>query len=686
MARKKGNPPQSKPVTGSESEFDTVKSERRIKDVTAARTIYGRFLQDDILRSSTIAQVRNQLEGGRPYDPVAFQNQGASWQTNVNFGDAQAQRDRTLLPYWKMVNDVPRRAAFMIDTGAAEQEKWQISFSEAFDEFIEDWGADYFTQYMNMASNFINFGPGFVKWDNPETPRYKAVNSSRVYFPKNTRMSPDEWEVVALVRDVSASELFEKIRDDKAAKNSGYAGWNSDAIKQAIVKMAKGGGERYDTRDYTRIADMLVNNDIAETTPFQPLTVCWLYVRQFGKDGKIGCYCFCQDESVKDFLYKDEDEFESFRHILGAIWYDTGTDGMVHSIKGFGIKNYFFSALLNRMKSRFVDSGTMSMGLNFQYNQENNADETPPVEQYGPFTVFPAGLTQLNIYPQIQQAAGVIEMLSGNQSENNSLYRQQEQQIAKSDTATQANILANMQGELSAASAAIYLSQVAENIYTEQVRRLRIKGSEDKDAAKFVKRLRAKGVPFEVIYDADIRVKTGANAALANPALRAQMFQQDLALMNIPGVNSRWFLENLIANKYGSYAVGKALLPEGVDSNPAQRREAMMENSSFGQGIELPVAPEDAHFEHIEEHLKPVEGILQQFQNTQQVTPEQIAALTVTLEHTGMHMTYLQKNDAMKAQFQMVNPRFRVAQSMVRGILTRMQSQTQGPQPMALTG
>lgn len=656
--------------------------------MSAARTIYGRFLQDDTLRSATITQVRNQLEGGRPYDPEALLEQGAAWQTNVNFGDAQAQRDRVLLPYWKMANDVPHKATFLIDSYAQESEKWQTAFAEAFDEFIADWGADYQLQYMNMASNLINFGPGIVQWPSKDSPRYKAVNASRVYFPMNTRMSPDEWEVVLMVRDVSASELYSKIRDKKTTQRSKDAGWKPNAIKQAIVEMAKGQGERPDTRDYTRLADRLVNNDIAETTPFMPLTVAWLYVRQFGetgeRNGKIGAYCFCANEAVSDFLYQDEDEYESFRHVLGAIWYDTGVDGMVHSIKGFGIKNYFFSSLINRTKSRIVDSGTMSMGINFQHDNEPSPDETPPIEQYGPVTIFPSNLKQLSVYPQLQVSMGIIEMLMGNQTENNSLYRQQEQQIAKSDTATQANILANMAGEMSAASASIYLAQLGENIYSEQVRRLRIKGNEDEDAKKFVRRLRDKGVPFEIIHEKELRVQTGANAMMANPALRAQMFAQDLALMNIPGVNVRYFLENMIANRYGSTAVNKALLPEGVNSNPAQRRQAKMENADFGQGVQLDVAPEDAHFEHIEEHLVPIEGILQQFKNTQQVTPEQIAALTVATEHTGMHMTYLQRNETMKQQFQSVNGRFRNAQSVVRGILTQVQSQQQGPEPLSL--
>ena len=45
---------------------------------------------DNAQRSQIFAMVRNQMEGGRPFNPADLKAQGASWQTNVNFGDAQA--------------------------------------------------------------------------------------------------------------------------------------------------------------------------------------------------------------------------------------------------------------------------------------------------------------------------------------------------------------------------------------------------------------------------------------------------------------------------------------------------------------------------------------------------------------------------------------------------------------------
>lgn len=675
-------PVQSATAAGAPTDWDGVVDQRRVKDVASARQIYNKFVIDNAQRSQTFAMVRNQMEGGRPFNPTDLKAQGASWQTNVNFGDAQAARDRTLLPYWKMVNDVPHKAAFTVRADSPRVDVWQVKMAEAYDDYLVDRGAAYQIEFMNFASNFVNFGPGIVQWRDQNDPRWSAVNVQRIYFPKNGRMNPDEWDVVAIVADMSPSDLYLKVKDGSAKRRSKYLGWNVRAVQQAIAQF-KDGTTWPNPYDATRWQDMFVNNDIFVTSQFQPLQLVWLMMRQF--NGKIGCYVFTQQGGVEDFLFEDDAYAERFRHILGPVWYDTGSDSMVHSIKGFGIKNFYFSALVNRVKSRYIDAGTFSFGINFQRDSENIPDETPVVENIGPMSVFPTGLKQLTIYPQIQQGAAIIGMLEGNRDKNNSLYRDQQQtDIAETDTAKQAEILAAMQADTTQSSASIFLAQYGENVITEEVRRLRTKGNENEDAKRWVKRLRTAGVPDDVIFitedGPEVIVTTGANAGMASPAMRTQAFKEGLTLMQIPGVNGEWFLRNFLANRYGSAAVkpGNALMAPGSQSQPAQRREAKLENTAFGQGQPLEVAPEDAHFEHVQEHLAPLEKVAQQFRATQQITPEQATAMIIGLEHTGQHMQYLSQDQTMKQQFQQVNGPFRDIQSVARGVLS-MVSKTQKP-------
>lgn len=656
-------------------EFDEMDEQRRVKDVASALSIYNRMELDNTLRSATFARVRNQLEGGRPFDPGMLEEQGAAWQTNVNFGDSQAARDRTLLPYWKMVNDVPHRIATTVLANTPNAEKYAAAFNECFDEFLDDWNEDYQLQFMMLTKNFVDYGPGLAHWPDKDSPRYKAPNVTRVLFPMNTKMTPESWDVMALVEDVGPSELYRKIRNKTETRRSKEAGWNPEIIKHTICTFKDGNYPDY--MDYTRWQDILVNNDIMVSSPYEPIPLIWLFVKQF--DGKIGAYAFTKQDGVDDFIFKNEDYEEEFRRIIGAIWYDTGADAMIHSIKGFAVKNYYFSSLLNRTKSRMVDSATMSLGLNFQRESDAVPDESPPIENYGPVTIFPSGFRQLQYYPQQQTAASVITMLENNAAANNSLYREQSQQIEQTDTATQAKILAAQQSETSAASSSIFLAQIGGNIFSEQMRRLRRKGNTDKDAKEFVKRMREKGIPDEVIFETRIRVKAGANAGLANPAMRILAFQEGMALANQPGVNRRWFLENYIANKYGANAVDKALFPEGQSSSTYQARQAMQENVDFGQGHPLPVIPEDDHFVHLQTHLERLQPIAGSAQSGQELSPEQMVALTIGVEHSSEHMQYLSQDQTQKAQFASIRPLFSQIQSVTRGILTKLSAQQQQP-------
>ena len=666
----------AKITSQADQQFQTLQDDRRIKDVESARSMFSKFVQDNTLRSSTYVNTRNQLEGGRPFNPADLERQGNAWQTNVNFGDAQAARDRTLLPYWRAVHNAPKPASFSIDSNAPDSGKWEVALAECFDQFLKDWGQAYFVNYMRFAKNFVDYGPGLVMWGDLECARYEAVNVQRVYFPKNCTMDQDKWECVALVREMSGAELWSKIRTPKAEKDSTYVGWNSDAVKAAIVYGKD--GSTWDGRDFTKMQDMLVNNDITVTSQFQPIEVVYLYVKQFS--GKVGCYAFTKQAAGNDFLYAKDEYADRFQQILGPVWYDVGTDAMVHSIKGFGIKNYYFSVLQNRMKSRVCDGASIAMSMNFQRSADM-PEEAPPVENYGPVNVFPTGLTQMQTYPQFSQGLNVIEMLSQNSSENNSIYREQQQQVGETDTATQAKILASMQGDMTEASMAIYLAQVGENIFSQCFERLRKKGSKDKDAIKFRKRAKLKGVPENILDDGDIIVQTGASANMANPAVRAMKYQQAMAYSSRAGWNTRWFDEQYIADQFGANAVGKALLPEGENSKPMQRRQAMMENGDFGQAMVLPVDPSDAHPEHIDEHLKPLEGILQQYQQSGgQIDQSKLPAMVITIEHTGQHFAFLEQDETQKPAFQALYPRFVKVQAAIKGIATRLQKQQQQAQ------
>jgi len=676
MAKKSAKSAPKKAITSSDvadtSTWDVVQDNRRVKDVPSALKLYSRLVNDNVKRSAIFAEVRNAFDGARPMNQTSLESQGNGWQANFNTGDARALLERASKPYNTLVESQPTRISVTIHEGVPHRQKYEAAFAKNFDRFIDDWGQDYKVNWQLMSQNHIMYGPGLVLWPFDDCPRFAAPNVQRVYFPKNARMSPDSWDVVCMVRDVSASELYLKVRDEKSEGTSKAAGWNTEALKKAIYHSLYG-NQRRDYRDYTRWMDDIVQNDVVISSIHEPLQLAWLYVRQF--DGSIGCYVFEISGANEEFLFSSEKYAEKWQHIIGCAWYDTGQDSLVHSIKGFGIKNYPYIQAISRLKLRMVDSAAMAFSLNFQYGDGIPAD-SPPIANYGPVNMFPAGIQQMQYYPQVQQGIAVMEILSQNQAENNAMYRQQvNTQIAESQTARQATILASQAGELTESSAALFLSQVSGNIFTEIVRRLRKKGSLDADAKAFQRRMREDGVPDEIIFKAEIRVQCSASAGIASAMVREQRAQQMLSLSNMPGINQRYWLEQYIAYTWGSNAVEKGMLPEGQNSAPYERKMAMIENAQFGQGLQLPVDQGEAHFEHCEEHLKPLMQIAGQYMQTQQVTPEAQTALVIGIMHTSQHIEFLKQDSTAKEKYQQVWPVFSQVQSVARGILTQMQKQ-----------
>lgn len=680
-------PESAQPASGvQDSPFigPTWANDRRIGDCSQARELYVRLYLENQLRAQTFAQVRNQIEGGRPFDPGALLRNGETWRTNVNFNDARAAFRRVSMPYWKMVHEVPRKISVQFHQKVPQANNWEIGMAEAFDRFLEDWGADYFMQFSGMTDDYVMYGTGLSMWPDDSTPRYQWMPSVQVLMPKRTKSSVDKWELLALKRELTADELLKYVRDDKTSAASKEAGWNPDMVHQAIRMAAPGpANTRYFDPNFWQ--DMIVSNDLVIGGVWPPVSVVDVWA--ISSDGKkIRHYIFTEKSDVPDYLYEADEAAESFRQIFGTCFSSVGSNGLYHSIKGFGVMNYYYATAINRTKCRALDAGTFSAGMNF-VKGDNTPDESPPVENYSMINLFPTGLTQLQYYPQLGALTELIGMMSQNQSENNFTYNEPQKDIADTKTAKQAVILAEIGNEMSTATSSIFLSQIGQNYFAEMVRRLRNKGSSDPDAIKFKERCREYGIPEEVITNQDkfpATVKTGASPTMASPVAREQIGQQLMGMMSLPEMNRRSILEFRTSSLTGADGIDRFMLPIGVNSDPRARREAIMENTDFGQGVPLPVDPNDAHVEHCDEHLKPLEAICQQVQQgtpqpmggqgavPPKITPDHLVAMQVAMPHIQQHLQFLSMNEAERDQYKQLNARFMQVNAIMQGIMTRL--------------
>ena len=667
-------------------------NDRRIADCSQARELYVRLYLENQLRAQSFAQIRNQIEGGRPFDPDALHAAGEDWRTNCNFNDARSSFRRASIPYWKMVHEVPQTISVKIYGSSPDYNRYSLIMAQNFNRFLKDWGPEYFFEFMGRTSDYVMYGPAHAMFENEDTSRYKWMPAIQALLPKRTKSNVETWELFCYKGELTAAELLKHIRGGRTAEDGAKlakeAGWNPDMIHQAIKMAAPGPAQtRYFDPNFWQ--DMIVCNDLVIGGVWPPVAVVHMWARS--ADGtKVRHYIFTEKSDVPDYLYEHDEAESEFRRILPSSFCEVGSNGLYHAIKGYGVLNYYYATTINRAKCRMIDSATFAMGMNFTRG-EDTPTEVPPVENYSMVNLFPQGLTQLQYYPQgLQAATELVGILAENETENNYTYNEPQKDIGDTKTAKQAIILANIANEMSTATSAIFLSQEG-RLFAEQVRRL-VRKSDDPDAKKFKKRCEAMGCPntlWALLEDGELEmeVECGASPTMASPVAREQISQTLMTeIMPQPDANRRAILDFRVATLAGANGADQFLLPPGSDSAPRSRREAIMENNDLAQGIVLGgpplmgVDPSDAHIEHADEHLKPLEAICQQVQAKKPIDHGHLIALQMTLPHIAQHLNFLSQNATERPQYNQLKARFMAVSSIAQGLTKRLAAAQQAAQ------
>lgn len=657
----------------------------RVRAVAEARALCHKMWTDGEARRQQQVRLRAQLEGGRPWDAKKLEERGESWRSNHNFGDARAMKDRARTSYWQMTHNVPTLVSVTVKSRAPQGEAWARVMADAFEAFHHRWGEDFIVQDFALIDDFITYGWAGFTFTDPFSPRWEHIPHGDWLFPKDCPISQSKWDMVGLRRETSISDLWNRIRTKEQAKDAEQAGWNVKAIRQFLIRLRQETQGMAQGDDWNRLQDELIQNDLGASTAFgSNARLYYLFVREW--TGKISLRIMpesihgVEGQSEKeDYLFESEAVADAWSQVIGLIFYDIGNK-KVHGVKGFAWRNHGHAMLINRLRNRLVDQANFNSGLNFARNGPAEGSARPVVENYAGFNVFPQGLTQITTYAPMQPAMDVMSMLERNQAENNAIYREQSQQIKETETATQANILANIASQVDEAQGSLYLSQKGRVQYAEVFRRLRANTS-DEDAQAFraycLEYGRDFGLSAEVLDSVEVEVQSSASPSLASPFAREQAWTKTLALRNEPGMNRRWIMAQYVASVHGAQAVAKILPPEDRPMSASSQRMAMMENLAMGDLAAMPVDEMDDHVMHTELHMQPVEAAVQHFVQTGQGDPQRLTVGQLALEHIRQHLQMLELDSTKKEVLRELVRRFQAAVSVFEGMMRRMEKEQQ---------
>jgi hypothetical protein len=635
---------------------------RRLSDPTKAFETVQELIRANAQRARADTQVKSQLDGSPPFDPVALRKNAQANRTNINFLEGEGIHNAAVSPYYDLFSESPWYCEIQTDYGSEhDRVAWSKVITEEHDRMLKDWDKFDFT-VKRIISDRTDYGKGFAMWPDDETWRADPVSQSMVLVPDQTDASIDEnLELIVVRQNFTVSKLWTYVQDGRAAK---AAGWNRPkVIKEMFYATADGQKSTNEADIYQWYQQKLRNNDLSESVQSKTVQAAHLLVREF--DGKITHLIVGENATPQrtagetkkhEFMFERVGQYENMRQALAAFFYDIG-DGKWHSIKGLLKKLYPFIALKDRLNCATIDNAFLNMTILVKAQTKEALNDLQML-RVGTMSIIPPGLNleQHQVVGRMEESLVVERHLDNKLSTNIGQYRQTVQK-EKGNPETATKVMADQSKEAMLGKSAVngFYSDL-DFFYEETYRRssnpkLR-KGSPANNAAlEFQQRCIDRGVPKEAITKVR-SVRAYRNIGNGSIFMRQAAFQSGMVLvpmLNEEGRNN--FLDDAIATNFSQDMVSRYNpKPKDMYSTQDQMNLATLENSALRQGNMPMVTPTQNHVVHGDVHLKFAHDAamsLQEGGNPMDV----LSTLEAVGPHVGQHLAQFQNDPTRQRQF-----------------------------------
>ena len=623
----------------------------RLSSPDAVVDLVQQLIRSDEERNRIRAKVKGIIDGNPPYNPGQLRKTGQAYRTNVNFREAEGFFSVALTAFYDIFSETPTYATVKTNTGNdAEKVAYSRIITEEFDRLQKrDREFDYTLQL--SQHELVLFGVGPLVFESPTSCKARAIKAGDLLIPENTRSNPDDWEVAVVRRQYQAHELFNYIRDSKAAES---VGWDVDAVRKAIIDAGPEEYRRHGNWEWHQ--QRIRNNDIHYSAQCSMINAAHVYVREYPQadeaEGKISCFIVLENQG-KSFLYKYIRKYDSWDQVLHPMYYDKG-DGQHHSVKGLGVKMYPVIELKNRQKCSMVDAAALSSTLHLQPSTPE-ATQKASIANLGFATVLPSGfnLVQRQFSGIIEAPMAIDRELSNVMQASLSQYNQRlDKPQGNPRTATEVSAIMQQASILGKTQIARYYQQL-DRFYAEKYRRASSPNVIDPMAIEFQKRCRERGVPKEALGNIDY-VEATRNYGQGSAFLRLQTLTGLMQVSGqLPESGRDALMRDYIAALAGQQQVGRYMVqPEQDVYAKDQIAEANIENAVMGTGTAPVITDSQNHTLHIQTHLakgSELAQAIQQGANPQAITEYFGLLIPHIEEHLGLLSVDESRKDEVKA-------------------------------------
>lgn len=626
--------------------------ETRIASASDARDMVMSMIRADEKRSSNRAKVKGLVDGNAPYNPGDLRKNGQSFRTNVNWREAETFLGMACSAFYDVFSEVPQFASVKVELGDPDDSaEYSRIITEEFDKLQrQDANFDYLMQL--SQHEMVLYGTGPILFEDGTDWRCRPIKSGNLLVPDGSKSNVNELAVAVVRNNYEVHELYSFIRKEEAAMK---VGWNLAEARRAISDAAPA-GDNGNKADWEFYQQQIRNNDLAFSAKCATVPVAHVFYREIPTDefpdGAISHCMIVEGSAEPAFLFRKTNRYDNWSQCLHVFFYDKA-DGNYHACKGLGVKMYSALELKNRLRCALVDAAIARSAIHFKPNSPNDLNKTSVV-QMGPYSITPAGfdVVQTNSAGVLDAPMAVQADLEGVLQSNLSQYRQNLEKHGNPRTATEIDAIVSQQSTLGKTQLNRYYMQL-DSFFAERYRRASNPGlSEDmaggKSALAFQKACIDRGVPkaaLTKVISVTATRTTGQGSAMERRAISNQLMN---VLPMLPETGRKRVIEDHIASLAGHHNVKRYYpAPENDLDQQEQQQEAVIENISLKQGMQIPISSGDMHAVHLEVHLAAGTEVAQ---IAGQADPAEIGPyLSLIVQHCAAHLHEIDKDSTRKS-------------------------------------
>ncbi len=618
---------------------------RAINSVQQAYSVAETIIYDATRKIRQAAKITAKLNGAPPKNPRTQANQGKDWQSNTSTGALATTCSKIPPRLWMPIQNARYLTSSAlpgeIPDAAHKTEFYRSTITKA----IKGWKKwRFFVQGLSRETSY--FGYSFAGWlDNYEW-RPTLFRMDRGFVPIGTEILDESVPFFCVKYDYLPGDLLNLL---KANQEAGLDDWQKDNVVEAINKAAPPSRS-------TALANVRSFEDMVRTgSQWLSFTkgaklIQTIHLFALEMDGKVSHYIILdgndgtpysnQDDgsdnpSKKGLLFQKLDQFETMDDVFRSFVFEYG-NGTIQGSMGAGQILYDMSVQVELARNDAFDNLKMAGRLKLQVNDSKDVNSVK-------MTVFDDKVivggatyqgTNAALSTNVEAFVALDQKVTQLMEEKVGAFLPPTPVPGTSTTATQVNVEVQREDEIRNAILENFLMQFGLLTHTIE-RRLTDPESTDKVSKKIREKLLTKLSKEEIDM---LREEAPTDSILAFTDIILKQ-QAAFAATKTQGPNAglydQYKLEQVQSDAMMGPDLTASVLPPGQDQTKAAEaaRQQLIEGTTMGSGMTVPVVPSDNHWIHMSVLKPAVAATLEQAS----IDPEKIKVAQSLLQHYSTH-------------------------------------------------